>query len=569
MTRTTAHPAAVPGAWPGAGARQRRQRRPAGRDDLWSPSATAVQCAVVSAALGLVVGFLAPHGNDYAAHAWQLRLFETRGPLAWTSDWYAGQYLFWTYSVLTYPLASLLGFALLGAVSVAVAAGSAALLLGRVWGRAANPAAWVFALLWPGYLLSSDFPFTLGAALALVALVLLQSRRRWRLAAFVPVALACLAASPLAFAGMALVVVALALSGRLHACRLVVSLATVAGGGLCEAIIWRIFPFNGRYPFWGPDYFSALAFTLVAAVLAWRIPRRREALTLAGLYAVGCAVLFLVPTAVGANIVRVQYPALAIMVLLAALRRWRPRSLCVVAVALSAVWSFEPQVGPPLFESQATAAAAKRSYWAPAISYLESHRNPDQRVEAVDVANHWPALYLAEAGIPLARGWYRQDDFPLNAFLYHHFSPAAYVNWLHRLGIAYVVVSTATPDFSAAEEARIVRDGRAGLVLVESSPTVDVYRVPHPAPMLSGPGHPRVLAAGQESFLIAFSRPGRYSMDERWSPYWSAPGVCAQRRPDGLMTLVVSRPGTTRFAFSITGSRLLSAFVHPEGTKCR
>jgi hypothetical protein len=515
-----------------------------------------------------VVAYLAPHGNDYAAHAFQLRVFETSGPLAWTSAWYAGHYLFWSYSVLTYPLASLVGLALLGAASVAVATGSAAFLLGRAWGPASRPAAWVFALIWPAYLLSSDFPFTLGSALALSALALLQSGRGWRLVAFVIVALASLAASPLAFAGLALVVIALVLSGRLRSGRMIVSLATGAVGGLCEGIIWRAFPSNGRYPFWGPDYLSTVAFILVFAALAWRIPRRREALTLAALYAVACSALFVVPSAVGANIVRVQYPALAIVVLLVTLRGWRPRSLCVTTVVLAAVWSFEPQVGPPVFETSATAAAANRSYWVPAISYLRSHADPDQRVEAVDVTNHWDALYLGDAGIPLARGWYRQDDFPLNALLYHHFSASAYVDWLHRLGIGYVVLSTATPDFSADEEAALVRSGLAGLVRVESSSTVDVYRVANAASLLTGPGRPRILAAGQDSFVLAFSRAGRYVMDERWSPYWSARGVCAQRRSDGLMTLVVDHPGTTHLTFSVTASRALSAIIHPDGTGC-
>jgi len=39
-------------------------------------------------------------------------------------------------------------------------------------------------------------------------------------------------------------------------------------------------------------------------------------------------------------------------------------------------------------------------------------------VEAVDTAEHWPAAYLPDAGIPIVRGWYRQSDFPQNELLY-------------------------------------------------------------------------------------------------------------------------------------------------------
>ena len=56
--------------------------------------------------------------------------------------------------------------------------------------------------------------------------------------------------------------------------------------------------------------------------------------------------------------------------------------------------------------------------WPAAIAYLHAHLEPSYRVEAVDTAAHWPAVYLADAGIPLARGWFRQDDFPQNEMLY-------------------------------------------------------------------------------------------------------------------------------------------------------
>jgi hypothetical protein len=536
--------------------------------DAWSPKATFLGCAALSAGLALLVAFAAPRGNDYAAHLYQLHVFRSRGLTSWTNYWYAGQYTFWTYSLLTYPLAAVVGLPLLGVASVTAASGSAAILLGRAWGPASRLAAWTFAVLWPTYLMSADFPFILGAALALGALVCLQSGGRGRIAAFAILTLASLAASPLAFVGIALIVAALGLSRRLTGARLALSWAVVAVGGGAELLTWRAFPYGGIYPFWGPDYFSALAFTAVVALLAWRAPWRRELLALCALYALVCTALFLIPTAAGANVVRVQYVALTIMVAVAALRRWQPRLLCVVAVVLAGLWTLVPQRGGLLSESAPTAAAASPAYWAPAVAYLRAHLEPDQRVEAVDIQNHWDALYLSEAGIPIARGWYRQDDFPLNAFLYHPFAPATYRAWLRRLGIAYVVDSTARPDFSASEEARIVSDGSAGLHLVEHSATVDVYAVADPEPLLTGPGEPRVLVAGAGSYRLSFSRAGRYDMAVRWNPYWNAPGICAGRQPDGLTTLYVTKPGTVVLRMEISPLRVLSAILGSAPSGC-
>ncbi len=88
--------------------------------------------------------------------------------------------------------------------------------------------------------------------------------------------------------------------------------------------------------------------------------------------------------------------------------------------------------------------------------------HPSYRVEAVDTAGHWPAVYLPTAGIPLARGWFRQDDFPQNALLYGELGPRTYLAWLRGLGVRYVVLTNAPPDYSARAEAALFRSGRSG-----------------------------------------------------------------------------------------------------------
>ena len=57
------------------------------------------------------------------------------------------------------------------------------------------------------------------------------------------------------------------------------------------------------------------------------------------------------------------------------------------------------------------------------IRFLHRALSPDYRVEAVGTADHWEAVYLPQAGIPIVRGWFRQDDFPENEVLYDKLQP--------------------------------------------------------------------------------------------------------------------------------------------------
>ena len=104
--------------------------------------------------------------------------------------------------------------------------------------------------------------------------------------------------------------------------------------------------------------------------------------------------------------------------------------------------------------------ASTAAYWAPAVRYLEQNLSPSYRVEVVDTTGHWGAVYLPKAGIPLARGWFRQDDFPENQLLYSALGPRAYTRWLRSLGVRYVVLTSAPVDYSARGEDAVVRAGR-------------------------------------------------------------------------------------------------------------
>jgi hypothetical protein len=70
-----------------------------------------------------------------------------------------------------------------------------------------------------------------------------------------------------------------------------------------------------------------------------------------------------------------------------------------------------------------------------------------------------------------------------------------------------------------------------------------------------------VLALRSDSVSVALSRPGRYRLALRYSPYWASPGVCIGQRPDGMVELVARRGGVVNLHFSVTASRAVAALA--------
>src|SRR5438045_4245664 len=199
----------------------------------------------MAAASASVLVWLGPPGADLAAHAYQRTLFLQDGFTLWNNFWYAGRYSFVTYSVLYYPFAALLGIRLLAVATVTTAALAFAGVVGRQWGPAVRWSSRTFALVWAGIVLSAAFPFALGAALALLAMWALQARKAGR---FALLAALTLAASPLAFLLLALLLAGIGVSRWRDRSALLVPGLTLAGFGAIEVILWRLFP-GGRYPF--------------------------------------------------------------------------------------------------------------------------------------------------------------------------------------------------------------------------------------------------------------------------------------------------------------------------------
>ncbi|HET7573038.1 MAG TPA: hypothetical protein VFJ77_10285 [Gaiellaceae bacterium] len=529
-------------------------RHPLGREALLSAAAAAVVAALLA--------WLGPPGSDLAAHAYQRTLFLQHGFTLWNNFWYAGRYSFVTYSLLYYPLAALLGIRLLAVATVALAALAFAVVLWREFGPASRWSSRTFAVVWGGIVLSAAFPFALGFALALLAIWALQGERRWRFALLTALTLA---ASPLAFLLLAIVLAGVALDRRSALPRNVGPALAVAAAAATEGVLWRLFSDGGRFPFSLAEAAAAAAFCGAGLLFTWRVESARVLRFVFGVYLAAVVGAYLVPSELGENVARLRYAAIPLIVLVFSLRRWRPLVPGLAVVALAVAWNVSPLVGSWL-QGQAD-VTARSSTWPAPIAYLRSHLDPGYRVEAVDTQGHWPAAYLADAGIPIARGWFRQDDFPVNAVLYGKPGAGAYLAWLRSLGVEYVVLANAPPDYSARVEARIVRDGAAGLRPVFRSADVTVYRVPRPRPIVTGPGDPRLVALTESTLRLRLSEGGSYRIAVRWSPYWTASDGCLSRGGDGMLRLRALGPREIRLAFRLNTDRVLDTLAG-DGPEC-
>ena len=497
--------------------------------------------------------WLGPPGADLAEHAYQRTLFLHHGFTLWNNFWYAGRYSFVTYSVLYYPLAALLGIKLLAVATVSTAALAFAVVVGREWGPAARWSSRTFAVVWAGIVLSAAFPFALGAALALVAIWALQARRPWR---FALLAALTLAASPLAFLLLALCLAGAGVARLQDRSLLIAPVMTMLAFGGIEVLLWRLFP-GGRYPFSPQELAAAATFCVLGAALTWRVERARPLRWMFVIYLAACVAAFLIPSALGENVARLRYAAVPLAVLLLSLRRWRPLPVCLVALGLAVSWNVSPIAGQ-YFKGRGD-PASNPAYWAPAIEFFRAHLTPSYRVEAVDTAGHWGATYLAEAEIPLARGGYRQDDFPQNTLLYEELRRGAYLGWLRELGVRFVVLTTAPPDYSARGEARLLRSGRSGLRRVFRTPHLSIYAVPQPRPIVTGAAPAAVLGLTGTRLVVELSRPGDYRLAVRYSPYWHVDGACLIRRKDGMTTIAARHAGQLELSFRINATSALAA----------
>ena len=518
-----------------------------------SGSGHATLCAAIAVLTGAALLWFGPPGTDLAAHVYQRHLLIHDGFALWNNFWYAGRYSFVGYSLTYYPLAALLGIKLLATVSVAASSGAFALVAEREWDDAARWPARMFAVIAAASVVTGAFPYLLGVACALTAIVALQ---RHRLIPFALLAAVTLATSPLAFLFLVVVLLAAAVSARQIRAAPATAVAVTAVVGF---VLSRVFPSGGRFPYSWTELAGAIVFCMLGMAFTWRVPQARLLFTLFATYAVASALLYVVPSAIGENVARLRYIAIPVAALVLTLRKWRPLLPAVAAMSLALSWNLTP-IAYSLDRGGAD-PSSKRSYWAPSIRFLRSHLDASYRVEAVDTIGHWDAAYLAEAGIPIVRGWFRQSDFPQNELLYDSLGRASYLAWLRSMGVRYVVLTTAPADYSARGETRLLRSGRSGLVRVFQSPTTSIFSVPSPRPIITGPSPTRVVILRVSSLVFRVGRAGTYHVAIRYTPYWTGHGVCIKPTAGGMFNVRTDRAGLVRLRFAVTPHAMLRTLI--------
>ncbi len=540
------------------------------RDRLALPLACGVTAGLLAAVL-LTVG---PPGIDTPAHLFMTWAFRHAGFRLWNSYWYDGRYDFVGYSLVFYPVASVVGVVATAVASAAVLAAAVAAVGRREWGRAANaPCLALAATATATCCVSGMFPFLAGAAAGAVALACAQRRQRIGFGAAMAVSLGC---SPLAFGLAAVVLAGFVLGSRnplaiaRHNKIAVAALAVIAA--VCVGV-QRAFPAGGWYPYHASDLLVIAAFSGAGLYLTARSPRARGLRMVFVAYLVLNLVTFAVHGPVGSNSTRL-FTIAGVPLLWLAGNVGRRRSWTVLAPVLGLALAL--QLGPAVrnaysaWSDPATAAP----FWHPAVRFLDARRSPEYRTEVVATAGHWEAFYLARHGIALARGWYRQDDFPQNAVLYRpRITGTAYRAWLRSVGVRYVLLPHAPLDYSAVAEARLLRSGRSGLRLVTRLPHWTVFALPHPTPILTAdtpvPGA-RVMRLGDSRIRLWLPEAGGYDLRMSFSPYWSTDqtGVCIGPTAAGMTHIETPRPGELTVEFEPTLAAVAAAAAASSSSQC-
>jgi hypothetical protein len=417
----------------------------------------------------------------------------------------------------------------------------------REWGAAGHWPARAFGVLAAGPIFVGTYSYALGLAAGLGALWALQRDRRWLAAA---AAALTLGFSPLAFVFLCLVLVALALVRRVgpHALAFVIALAGIAAIQLAALVF---FPSSGPYPFRGLELAAVLTVSVLGAELA---RRSRHGAILGAFFLVWGAAsiaMFVVSTPVGENLTRLRSVVFPVMLMTAFVARFRPRWLTALALSAALVYNVAPYAGAVL--DRTDVRAAHRPFWDPAVTFLRDRSTPNYRVEVVPTFDHWEAYWLPRAGIPLARGWYRQIDIARNELFYEKpLAPAAYREWLRGMGVRFVVLpETRLGQKGEEREARLLRSGRSGLRPALRTPQLTIYEVPRPEPILTGPGDPAVTRLDHAGVEGTLPVAGSYRLKIRYTRYWrvKAGSVCVERLADGMTVVRATRPG--RFALAV------------------
>lgn len=463
---------------------------------------------------------LAPPTADIAAHTYRAWLWDSEGFTVWNNQWYGGHHVP-GYSILFPPLGGWFG----ARPAVALCGVLAAAAVAHLVRRSGAAVTWLAVAGVAASLVIGRGPFLLGVAFGALALSLAIDNRR---PAAAVAALGCVLASPVA--GLFLLVGAVALEPRTWPA--IGAPVLIAGGGLALA-----FPEGGEERFVGSAFWPLLGGVLCLAALV-RGPVLRAIVVYVGVLAVA----YLVPEPVGQNAARLAVFA-GPAVLLAFATGPRVAVLVVCAGFVYLQWlpayrALDEAAGDPSVHAR---------YYTPLNDLLSQHAGAADRVEVVFTRNHFEAAYVAPIR-PIARGWERQLDIGRNALFYEgDLRAAEYEQWLRTNRIRWVALPDAPLDFSAREEAALVRARPAFLR--------EAGRTRHWRLFEYTRFGPQDFVSDADS--VVWRGRGRDVVARRWTPYWRVTGGrgCVSGADGEFIVTDNAGPGALRLEARLFGSR--------------
>ena len=402
---------------------------------------------------------------------------------------------------------------------------------------------WAVAAAAVSNLLAGRVAFAVGAAIALAGVLALRGRRP--VAGALVLAVSGLA-SPLVPAFAGLVAVPL-LAGGARSPAVRAALAGAAGG---VVVPFALFGAPGAYQFpW-----TTLALTVATALVVWPALWRTPQRWLPPLAVAAAAVLFVVPTGVGANMGRFGYLVLPCVVL--AWSRWDRRPLLLVLLPALA-WTVYAGANDQV-------AALGNGYRAEDYAGLQTQLAGRADLEGyrVELVDNWSRAgsHVLGPEVTLARGWEDQTDNHRNAALLEPGGEDAsgYRQWLAANAVAYVAVA-ADPVTRDRPEEDLVRSGLPYLTRVWADEHWTLYRVADPAPIVPAPL--ALVSATPAELVVAVPDTAVHQLQVRPNRYLVARSTtdpettaCLVPTDDGWVTLSVPQPGTYTLAgdFSLT-----------------
>ncbi|WP_030574050.1 MFS transporter [Streptomyces aureocirculatus] len=510
-----------------------REERPGGWSGLAKVTAHPVLASLALAAILHLVWLLliANSGGDLAAQDAWAEFARHHPGSAYNLAWYGGMHPV-SYSVISPYLMAAVGVRTTMAIVGTISAGLLALILTR--SRAVRRPLWpalygTLALV--GNAISGRVSFGTGVMFGLAAVAVVFSypakwRSQWwfhRVGRAGIVALfsgLATASSPVAGLYVGIVAVALWLTGRRPA-------AYALGGTpvLVVGLSHWLFPFSGTMPMTLEKTILPILCSVSVFVF---IPKEWRTVRLVSLfYALGVALVWLIPSQIGSNMTRfgmifggvallaalpeIKIPRLSMMRLIG--YRWAVLAMAVVIVT---VWQ----------GAQATndiIANRPANYWSrelpPLLSQLDRVEADRGRVEVVPVRSHREASALAPH-VNLARGWNRQADKERNPLFYGEdksLSPTEYQQWLRRWAVRFVVLPKDAPDVAGEAEAKLVAGGLPYLDQLWSNSRWKLYKVRDPKSLAEPAATVKHLRA--EEVVLQVHKPGQVLVRIPYSPW--------------------------------------------------